>query len=309
VQRVSRLGTRTKLEVERARARYGVVDIAIGTFKRYSQDDCGFYAASLTYFLFFSIFPMLLFATAVLGFFLDAERRQELIERGVDSVPMLGQILTKDTLLAIENNAGTLALISILLALYTGSGGVTALMHALNRVHHVEHEPNFVGKRLLSLKWLGFMTLAAMATLIPSGLAEWASSREGVAFELLGFGGHALAVAVAVGVFAVTFKFLPNKDLTWADVLPGAVIAAIAFEVLKLAGSFYLKNGAEGRNATFGAFATAAALLVVSYLLAQVVLLAAELNAVLVERRETRQSNPNHIPSEAVPQAEDKEGP
>jgi YihY family inner membrane protein len=222
---------------------------------------------------------------------------------------MLGEILTEGTLRAIERNAGTLALVSILLALYTGSGGVTALMHALNRVHRVEHERNFVAKRLQSLKWLGFVAIAAILTLIPSGLAEWASSREGLAFELLGLGVRLLAVAVAVAVFATTFKFLPHKDLTWADVLPGAVIAAVAFEVLKLLGSFYLKNGAEGRNATFGAFATAAALLVVSYLLAQVVLLAAELNAVLVERRETRQSNPNLTPRGAEPRAEDKEGP
>lgn len=309
MQRVSRAGTRAKLEMERARARYGLVDVTIGTFKRYSQDDGGFYAASLTYYMFFSIFPMLLVGTAVLGFFLDDDRQEELITSGLNSVPMLGEILTEDTLQAIERNAGTLALAGILLALYTGSGGVTALMHALNRVHRVDQEPNFLRKRLLSLKWLGFMVIAAIVTLIPSGLAEWASGHEGVGYELLGFGVRLLAVAVATGVFAVTFKFLPQMDLGWRDVLPGAVIAAVAFEVLKIVGSFYLKSGAEGRNATFGTFATAAALLVVSYLLAQVVLLAAEMNAVLVERRETRQSNPDLTPRGAEPQAEDKEGP
>jgi membrane protein len=245
----------------------------------------------------------------VLGFFLDDERREELITSGLDSVPMLGEILTESTLQAIERNAASLALAGILLALYTGSGGVTALMHALNRVFRVEHEPNFVAKRLQSLKWLGFMVIAAILTLIPSGLAEWASGHEGAAFELLGLGVRLLAVAIAFAVFAMTFKFLPNTDLAWADVVPGAVIAALAFEILKVVGSFYLRTGAEGRNATFGAFATAAALLVVSYLLAQVVLLAAEVNAVLVERRETRQSNPNLTPRGAEPRAEDKEGP
>ncbi len=298
MEAVSKLGTRARLEVQKARSRYGVVDITIGTFKRYSLDDGGFYAASLTYYMFFSIFPLLMFATAVLGFFLDDERRGNLIESGIRNVPMLAQIFTDRTLMAVQRNAGALALISILLALYAGSGGVGALIHALNRVHRVEHETTFVAKRLLSLKWLAFMAGATVVILVPSGLAEWASAQESAAFDLLGVGARILAVAVAAGVFLLTFKMLPNRVLTWADVLPGAIIAAIAFEILKLAGSFYITNGAEGRNATFGAFATAATLLVVSYLLAQVVLLAAELNAVLVDRRETRES----------PQAPDKEG-
>jgi membrane protein len=294
----SKIGTRAKLEVERARARYGIVDIVIGTFKRYSTDDGGFYAASLTYYMFFSIFPLLLFATAILGFFLDDQNRQELIASGLSNIPMLDSIFTGPTLRAIERNAGALALVGLVLALYAGSGGVGALIHSLNRVHHVEHERKFVAKRLLSLKWLGFMAVAAVVTLAPSALAEWANAQESAAFAVLGLGARVLSIAIAAGLFAVTFKYLPNKPLTWADVLPGAVMAAISFEILKVAGSFYIANGAEGRSATFGAFATAAALLVVCYLLAQVVLLSAELNAVLAERRATRES-PHVIDKEA----------
>jgi uncharacterized BrkB/YihY/UPF0761 family membrane protein len=74
-------------------------------------------------------------------------------------------------------------------------------------------------------------------------------------------------------------------------VLPGALLAAILFEVLKEFGGWYLSRGAEGREAAFGVFASAAGLLVASFLLAQVILLAAELNDVLVRRRLTRQSS------------------
>lgn len=296
---MTRLGTRAKLEVERARARYWTVDVSIGTLKRYSDDDGGFYAASLTYYMFFSIFPLLLFATAVLGFFIDAELRRSLLESGIQTVPMLRQVFREGTLQSIQDNAGTLALVSLLLALYTGSGGVTALMHALNRVYRVKQEEGFVGKRLKSLKWLGFMAVAAVVTISPTALAEVLGHQQGISRDLIGFGGRVIAAGVAGAVFAVTFRFLPNRKLSWDDVLPGAVLAAVAFEILKFAGSFYVGTSAQGRNATFGAFATAATLLVVSYLLAQVVLVTAELNAVLTERRETRESS----------QSEDKEAP
>jgi uncharacterized BrkB/YihY/UPF0761 family membrane protein len=99
-----------------------------------------------------------------------------------------------------------------------------------------------------------------------------------------------VAVAVNTGIFATAFRFLSNKGRSWREVFPGALVAAIAFEVLKLVGGVYLSAGSQGRSRTFGAFSAAAGLLVASYLLAQVTLLAAELNAVLAERSERRTS-------------------
>ena len=63
-----------------------------------------------------------------------------------------------------------------------------------------------------------------------------------------------------------------------------ALLAGGVFEILKTVGTLYIARGQQGREATFGAFATAATLLVASYLLSQITLLAAELNAVLAER-------------------------
>lgn len=288
---VGRIGTQVKLRVERARARYGWLDIALGTFKRYSSDDGGFYAASLTYYMFFSIFPLLLCATAILGFFLDPQLKTDLIESGIKSIPMLQPLRDPKTLSGIEENAGTLALVGVVLALYAGSGGVNALAHALNRVNRVEKERNFLAARIASLKWLAFVAGIGILTLVPSGLADYAGTTGGVAGDFLAVLGHLLGIAVAFGLFLVTFRFLPNGRRSWSDVLPGAALAAVLFEILKLVGGRFLRGGAGGREATFGAFAAAATLLVAAYLLAQVVLLAAELNALLAERRKTRQSS------------------
>ena len=98
-----------------------------------------------------------------------------------------------------------------------------------------------------------------------------------------------LAVIGTVLLFASAYRFLPQSTLTWREVLPGAVVAGAIFEVLKIVGPTYLSAGEEGRNVTFGAFATAAGLLVSAYLLCQVALLAAQLNAVLAERRGSRE--------------------
>lgn len=277
------------LRVERARARYGLVDIGVRTFKRFSEDDGGFYAAALTYYVFFSMFPLLIFGTAVLGFvtqmFPDVEK--DLLQEGLSSFPLVGSVIEPGVLEDIRRAAGRLAVLSILLALYSGSGAVVALGHALNKIHRVENEGNFLVKRLDALKWLVLFALMVLGSLVVGGWAQWAP----------GFLATLLGVVVGFGlnlaIFATAFKFLPRMPRSWKDVLPGAIVAAAIFELLKYVGTLYISRGAGARSATFGAFATAAGLLIVSYLLAQITLLTAEVNAVLAERRLTRQSLTN----------------
>jgi inner membrane protein YhjD len=275
-----------KLRLEKARADYGLVDGIVRTFKRHSEDDGGFYAAALTYYVFFSMFPLLIFATALLGFatrvYPDLE--QDLLKEGLQSFPLIGSIIEPDILAALRRAAGSLAALSVGLALYSGSGAVVALSHALNKIHRVENEGNFFEKRLDALKWLALFAVMVLASLVVAGWARWVP---GVGATILAF---VVGLGLNLAIFATAFKFLPRTKRSWQDVLPGAAIAAAIFELLKYVGTIYISRGAETRSATFGAFATAAGLLVASYLLAQVTLLTAQVNAVIAERRLTRQS-------------------
>ncbi|MDQ4025248.1 MAG: YihY/virulence factor BrkB family protein [Actinomycetota bacterium] len=282
---LSKVVAQTKLRVEKARARYGAVDIAVRTFKRFSEDDGGFYAAALTYYVFFSIFPMLIFGTAVLGFVTDVypSVQEDLLERSFDSFPLINTIIDEEVLAGVQRAAGRLALLSVVLALYSGTGAVVALGHALNKIHRVEDEGNVLVKRLDALKWLALFSVAVLGSLAITSAAGFVPALSDLLVFLVG-------LALNVLIFLIAFKFLPRMDRSWKDVLPGALIAGAVFEVLKYFGTVYLDRGAAARSATFGAFATAAGLLVASYLLSQVTLLAAEVNAVLAERRLTRQS-------------------
>lgn len=283
---LKQIPAQAKLRLETARARYGVVDVGVRTFKRFSEDDGGFYAAALTYYIFFSLFPLLIFATAALGFATDLfpEMRADLLERGFESFPLLTDVVNEDVLQGVEEAAGRLALVGVVLALYSGTGAVVALAHALNKIHRVEEEGNAVTKRLGALKWLAIFSVSVLASL---GVGSLTALGPDVLDAWLG---HLVGLALNVVIFLTAFKFLPQVRRGWNEVLPGALIAAAVFELLKFFGEAYLDRGASARSITFGALATAAAFLVASYLLAQVTLLAAEVNAVLAERRLTRQS-------------------
>ncbi|MBW3594411.1 MAG: YihY/virulence factor BrkB family protein [Actinobacteria bacterium] len=284
VDKAKALPQDAQLLLERTRARSGVVDVVVRTFKRYSEDDAGTYAAALTYYAFFAIFPLLLFAAAGLGYatFGNEQLTQRLIAESIESVPLIRDALTPEGLTLIQENKDALAGVGLGLALYTGTGMIVALEHALNNVLRVPKERNWFQKRLKAVRWLAILGIAAAGSL---AMTSMAAALDGVVAKVFGYLG---AFAIDVFIFATAFKFLPALKTAWRDVLPGALVAAASFGVLKGLGAAYLAQGEATRNATYGTLAGAATLLVASYLISQVVLLAAEVNATLIERRATR---------------------
>ena len=296
MNRIQALVEQAKLRLERARADHDVVDIAVRTFKRYGDDDGGPLAAGLTYYTFFSFFPLLMFGVAILGYVTagNPDLREDIIENAFKSVPMIRDALIPPGLDDIIRNRQEIAGIGFVLAIYAGSGAVVALEHALNRIYRVEVEGNWFQKRAKSLVWLAILGGLVLASLAASTISNWSEQifdfleplgdlMPVVVFALLG-------ILISTVAFSAAYKFLPKRDATWREVLPGALVGAVAFEILKYAGTFYVDRGKDARNATFGIFATAATLLVVAFLMSQLTLLCAELNAVLAERRLTRQS-------------------
>ncbi len=294
MQQAQRLVAKIQLNIERARARSSAVDVTIQTFKSFSAADGSSYTAALTYYFFFSIFPLLLATAAILGYLTlgNESLRQTLLDAGLRSVPLLQSILSKETLETIEAQRQSMAATAVVLALYTGTGSVVALEHALNKIHGVSEEGSFLTKRLAALKWLVFLGGATIVSLALGALSGYATEVfDGTVAVTLGWAlGHVAGGAVGVLIFATAYKVLPARVAGWRDVLPGAICAAIAFEVLKEVGTWYLERGAQGRAETFGTLAAAAGFLVASFLIAQVTLLSATLNDVLAQRRLTRQS-------------------
>jgi membrane protein len=281
---VKNLTAQAKLRLESERARQGWLDITLTTFKSFSEGDGGYYAAGLTYYLFFSVFPLVLFGVSALGFavFISDSVKQDIVDASADAFPLVRQVLEPETLDTVADARFSLAAMGLLLVLYSGTGGIVALEHALNRFRGLQQEGSFLQKRIRALRFLATVGIIPLFSVALGAVAQLVHS------PLVGVVAFVGGAATSVVLFATAFKFLPSVNPPWREVLPGAVIAGAIFEVLKIVGPLYLSSGRSNRDATFGAFAATAGLLISAYLLSQVTLLAAQLNAVLAERRRTR---------------------
>jgi uncharacterized BrkB/YihY/UPF0761 family membrane protein len=250
-------------------------------------DDFGSYlAALLTYYGFVSLFPLLLLFSTILGFVLSGDQslQHEVLSSALQQFPVIGEDLARPKHLG----GGPVGLVvGIAGSLYGGLGVAQAFQYAANTVWGVprNNRPNPFRARGRSGILLGCAGLAVLAT---TALSIGGGGGAGA----LGIVGKSLALAasvvinIAVTIFA--FRFAPARRLSVRDVAPGAVAAAVIWQLLQSFGVVYVRHVVEHASATNAVFALVLGLLAFLYIAAMVVLLSMEINVVRVIRLHPR---------------------
>jgi membrane protein len=246
-------------------------------------DDFGTYLAAIfTYYAFVSLFPLLLIASTVLSVVLrgDPSLQRELLTSALDSFPVIGHELDKPEHLS-GGPAGLI--IGIVGSVYGALGVAQAFQYASNTMWAVPRDsrPNPLHTRGRSLVLLTVVGLTILATTSLSVLSDG-----GVG--LLGTTEKYLAVAVSVVINAATavfaFRFAPARKLSIRDVLPGAISAAVCWELLQTFGIVYVKHVVQHASESNQVFAFVLGLLAYLFLTAITLLLSVEVNVVRVNR-------------------------
>ena len=165
-------------------------------------------------------------------------------------------------------------------ALWGGLGVADAAQAAMNGIWNVPRRryPNFFLRRLRGLAWLVVLGGGLLGASLAAGFAHAA----GGAWS--GIAGAAASAVVNTLLFLVGFRVLTVRDVSLRSLLPGAVLAALAWALLQWLGSWYVNRQLTHATNTYGTFALVIGLLSWLYLAATVTLYAAELNAVLARR-------------------------
>lgn len=275
--------------LDRLQQRYPAVSVPISVFKRFGEHGGGRLSATISYWSFFSIFPLMLAFVTVLNIVLqdDPETRRDLVDGALGQVPVIGNQLSTDQ--AIGGSWIAIAF-GLAAAIWTGLAAAMALQFALNEVWDVPvyERPNGAIKRL---KALGFLVVLAIGVSLSTLAANVASILDwGVGAAVAGV---VLTFVVDAAIVLFAFFVLVKGHNSFRKLLPGTIVAGIGLTVLQLVGSWIVRRYISGASDTYGTFAIVIALLSWFFLLSRVVLLSAELNAVLANRVNPRSLLPD----------------
>jgi YihY family inner membrane protein len=272
--------------VDRFQRRFPAAGFPLAVLYKYFEDFGPYLAALIAYYAFVSLFPLLLLLATVLGFVLagDPALQQQLLHSALAEFPVVGEQLGEPKRLG----GGTVGLvIGIAGALYGGLGVAQATQYAMNTAWRVPRNsrPNPFKARGRSLVLLGTAGLAVIGTTALSALGT-----PGTGYFAVGAKVATLAAAVAINVvlFVFVFRFATSRPLSVRDVLPGALAAAVAWQLLQSFGVIYVAHVVKKASATNGVFAVVLGMLAFLYITAAVVVLCAEINVVRADRLHPR---------------------
>jgi inner membrane protein YhjD len=267
---------------DRFQQRRPVLGFVIAVLKKYSDDQGSQLAALITYYAFFSVFPLLLVAVTVLGYVLQGDKtlRDDILNSFVKDIPVVGLQLRENV--KSLHGSGVALGVGLAASLWAGLGITQAVQAAFNRIWQVpfKERPDFLRSRLRGLVLLlAFGGIMIVSTALTGVVSAGASGT-----PLAAAGAIVLSLALNVSLFLAAFRVLTSADLTWRSLLPGAVLAGVVWELLQTAGGLLSTHQLKHLNATYGIFATVLGLLSLLYLGAQVMLIAAEVNVVAARR-------------------------
>ncbi len=253
----------------------------IAVLYKFFDDGGGHLAALITYYAFLSLFPLLLLASTILSLVLqgDPANQQAVLSSALAQFPVIG-----DQLSSPERLSGGVAgiVVGSLGALYGGLGVALAGQAAMNTIWSVpkNNRPNPFkarGRALLLLATVGGAVLTTTAlSAIGGGAGGFGAVVRGMVILA--------SVAVNVGAFVLGFRVAAARHLTVRDVLPGAIVAATAWQGLQLVGKGYVTHVVKSASATNSLFALVLGLISFLYVASLIVVLSAEGNAVRVNR-------------------------
>lgn len=241
-------------------------------------------AAALAYYTAFAFAPMLVLGVMALGQVMGGEpgAAEAKIENQLSQVmgPTGGEAAKQMLENAGKQPKGWALFFSIAALLFAASGIFGELQDSMNTIWEVKQKPGggimgWIRQRFFSMAMVMGVGFLLIVSLVASTVLSAVSHRLFGDWKVVGFVVNTLvSLMVATALFAGIFKLLPDVKIKWGDVLLGAVLTAVLFEIGKWGLTIYLSRGSTASS--FGAAGSLAALLVWVYYSAQIMFFGAE---------------------------------
>ncbi|OBK14485.1 YihY/virulence factor BrkB family protein [Mycobacterium asiaticum] len=271
--------------LDRLQRRNRGVGLVVGVVYKYLDDQGGYLAALITYYAFVSLFPLLLLLTTGLGVLLRGhpDLQAQVLQSTLSQFPVIGAQLHQPEGL---NGGPAAVIVGILGALYGGLGVGQAVQNAMDSVWAVPKHArrDAIRSRKHSLMLLLVLGSAAIATTVLTAIGH-ATGSLGVLGKI---GITLITVCMNAVICLMLFRVTTARELTYRQVLPGALAGAVIWQVLQWFGAGYIGHVVKTSSATNSVFALVLGMLAFLFLISSTLVLCAEINVVLVEELHPR---------------------
>ncbi len=283
------------------------VDVLSRAYSQFSTNRGSIYAAAVTYYVIFSLFPLMIFLVAVFGMFVsDPASQTRIVNNIMQQIPQALKFRSEvqDIVSGVASTQnGLVGLFGVAGLVWTASGMFSALRKALNNAFDVEASRGFVrGRSIDVLSVLAVLVMSLVSVALSAAIGVFrALSDELFHGVLVNIGWGALyfflPLAVSWCVFFVTYRWVPNHSLNRRDLWFGALLAALGFELAKAGFGIYLANFGH-YSEVYGTLGGVVAFMFFIYLVSNVVIFGAELSSELAKdnRKKRVQMSASAVP-------------
>ena len=278
--------------IEQSKVRLGKLGKRlINPIKEFIEDDMASYTAALSFWVFFSLFPFILFLVALLSFLGIPSFFDWLVEQAQTVMPEQAMGQVEETVGQIRSGAsGGLLSFVVVVALWPASAAVRMAMHALNVAYDVE-EVRAAWKRF-SLSIVYTILLAALVIvavglmLVGPRVMEWLAEQAGLGPLFVMFWAwlrFPVAILLLMVFVALVYYMFPNINQPFRFITPGAILAVLVWLAASFGFSFYVSNYVN-LHAIYGGLGAIIVLLLYIFISAAVLLFGAEVNAEIYQQ-------------------------
>jgi len=260
------------------------LEIIKHTLETFSDARASQAAASLAYYAFFSIFPLLLVLITAGSYFLNSQQVYQAVTQLLqEAIPISTQLITEN-LNQVLKARGAVGILGLLTLLWSASGVFTNLAYNINLAWPDAPRRNFMGKRLIGLGMIAVLN----GLLIVSLALDWISNlipfviNDGNFLSTIGLWrffsilGSWLTVFI---LFLALYRWVPISNVKWHIALWGALTASTGWKIALAGFSWYLKSGLENYQLVYGSLGAIVALLFLIFIMSMVTLFGAHLSA------------------------------
>lgn len=263
------------------------------TFTSMARMETAMNCAGIAYFGFLSLFPAASAIIILVGLLMPVEFMADMVDKLDGIVPdMVRQTIASQLgTLASQSHTGLgigLA-ISLIIAAWSGSRGIAALMFAISRTRSLDEKRSIVAAIAISvlvtfIAGITMIVILALVAGLPAFFSAlpWFTADQALILTLR----WPLLLVLGAGAIAAFYRYAPDRRFKRAKwIWPGALLATFLWLAACAIFSFYVEQ-LGNFEATFGSLATAIVLLLWIYNSALIVVLGATLNAELQKEAE-----------------------